>query len=54
MDRGVNMEEEMKLHSFTVVAEFEITCYTEDEAEEWFTDGSIISVLDIQDNGPIE
>lgn len=54
MERGVKMEEEMKLHSFTVVVEFEVTCYTEEEAEEYVMDGSPVSILDIQDNGPIE
>ncbi len=47
------MEEEIELHSYTVVAEFEITACSEEEAEEFFMDGSLITVHDIEDNGPV-
>lgn len=47
------MEEEMKLHSFTVSVDYEITCYTEEEAESFFESGSPI-VVHVEDNGPIE
>lgn len=47
------MEEEIELHSYTVSAEFEITACSEEEAEEFFMDGSLISVVHIEDNGPI-
>lgn len=30
------MEEEMKLHSFIVSVDYEIACYTEEEAESFF------------------
>lgn len=50
----INMcEEEMKLHSFTVSVEYEITCYTEEEALEYFSSGSE-SIVHIEDNGEIE
>ena len=47
------MEEEIELHSYTIVAEFEVTACSEEEAEEFFMDGSLIAVHDIEDNGPV-
>lgn len=46
-------EEEMKLHSFTVSVEYEITCYTEEEALACFSSGSE-NIIHVEDNGEIE
>lgn len=47
------MEDELKLHSFTVSVDYEITCFTEEEAESFFENGSP-TIVYIEDNGPIE
>lgn len=53
MERGVDMEEEMKLHSFIVSVDYEISCYTEEEAESMYSSGCPV-VVHIEDLGPIE
>lgn len=47
------MCEDMKLHSFTVSVDFEITCYSEEEAREFCLDG-IPNIIHVEDNGAIE
>ena len=52
--RGDNMcEEEMKLHSFVVSVEYEVTCYTEDEALSFYAEGQG-NIVDVCDMGAIE
>ena len=46
-------EEEMKLHCFTVSVDYEITCYTEEEALACFSSGSE-NIVHVEDNGEIE
>lgn len=45
-------EEEMKLHSFTVSVEYEIVCFTEQEAIACFSSGSE-NIVRVEDNGEI-
>ena len=45
-------EEEMKLHSFTVSVEYEIVCFTEQEAIAYFSSGSE-NIVHVEDNGEI-
>ncbi|MBR1611885.1 MAG: hypothetical protein IJ672_10490 [Methanobrevibacter sp.] len=42
-----------KLHSFTVSVDYEITCYSEEEAIEFFGDGEPM-IVHVEDNGAIE
>ena len=46
-------EEEMKLHSFTVSVDYEIVCYTVEEALACFSSGSE-NIVHVEDNGEIE
>lgn len=44
------MEEE--LHSYIVCVEYEISCFSEEEAEMFYQDGNPV-IVHIEDNGPI-
>lgn len=45
--------EEVKLHSFTVSVDYEIVCYSEEEAMEYFQSG-VENIVHVEDNGEIE